>query len=120
MSRRSGRRTYWCMDCNMYAVPGPYRQCEDCAGETAADTWTGEHPALFGGAYAYTQTSRPLCTACNVNESRATGPECLDCYFSPGGGYDRRTPAAKPVTPIPTPEDEMTYHPRYAKAPVTA
>lgn len=23
-------RTYWCIDCNDRAVPGPYRQCPDC------------------------------------------------------------------------------------------
>jgi hypothetical protein len=103
------------MDCNLYAVPGPYRQCTDCA-EDNLNEWAG-HPALFS---PLTPVPRALCTACNVQESRATGPECLDCYFSPGGGFDRRTPAAKPVTPIPAPEDEMTYHPRYAKAVVTA
>lgn len=115
MSRRSGRRTYWCMDCNQYAVPGPYRQCEDCAG----DEWV-DHPALF----SHTPTPRGICPQCNVNESRVTGPECLDCYFSPGGLFDQRRPAptkpARPVYPIPAPEDEITYHPRYEKAQVPA
>lgn len=32
MSRYTGRRTYWCMDCNLYPVPGPGQQCEECAG----------------------------------------------------------------------------------------
>lgn len=113
MSRRSGRRTYWCMDCNMYAVPGPYRQCEDCAGEEHVPEWTG-HPVLSFPV-------RELCTQCKVQEARATGPECLDCYFSPGGLFDQRTKAAKPAAkPIPAPEDEMTYHPRYTKVTVTA
>lgn len=110
MSRRSGRRTYWCMDCNIYAVPGPYRQCEDCAGEDGqVDVWN-EHPHLF----SLPGPTRELCTLCKVNEARATGPECLDCYFSPGGVFDQRTPAktTRPVHPIPAPEDEMTYHPR--------
>ena len=116
MSRRSGRRTYWCMDCNQYAVPGPYRQCEDCAGEEQVDGWV-DHPTLFGGH------TRPMCTQCGVQESRATGPECLDCYFSPGGLFDQRTRAtkpARPVYPIPAPEDEMTYHPRHTRVQVPA
>jgi hypothetical protein len=108
MSRRRAR-TYWCMDCNQYAVPGPYRKCEDCAGDEYVDPWI-EHPHLFGG-----MATRELCTLCKVNEARATGPECLDCYFSPGGVFDqRRNPVkpTRPVYPIPAVADEVTYHPR--------
>ncbi len=118
MSRRS-RRTYWCMDCSQWAVPGPYMKCEDCAGDDHVDTWPG-HPHQFtlpGG--------RELCTQCHTKEARATGPECLDCYFSPGGVFDTRRPAVRtkptqPVHPIPAAGDEMTYHTRYMRVTVPA
>lgn len=119
MSSRSGRRTYWCMDCNLYAVPGPYQKCEDCGGDGHVDYWQGR-TSLFSHAPA----RRGTCPECGINESRVTGPECLDCYFSPGGIYETRPAPAKkparPVYPIPAPEDEMTYHPRHAPAAVTA
>ncbi len=118
MSRRSGRRTYYCMDCSQWAVPGPYMKCEGCAGDEHVDVWT-EHPHLF----SLPGPGRELCTHCLTNEARATGPECLDCYFSPGGIFDQRKPAtkpARPVHPIPNPEDEVTYHPRYTKVKVPA
>lgn len=25
-------RTWWCADCNLYPVPGPNQQCEECSG----------------------------------------------------------------------------------------
>lgn len=116
MSKRSGRRTYWCMDCNVYAVPGPYQQCEDCAEETGATpAWEG-HPSLF--SHPAPTRARALCTRCKVNESRATGPECLDCWLPPARRLPARRPA--PVHPIPAAKDEMTYHPRYTKVTVTA
>jgi hypothetical protein len=100
---RTKRRTYWCMDCTQWAVPGPYMKCETCAGD--------EDLSLFDDAWL----TRPLCTSCHVQESRATGPECLDCYFSPGGTFDHRPRPVKPaatIHPIPAATAEVTRHGR--------
>lgn len=57
MSRRSGPRTYWCMDCNLYAVPGPYRSCPDCAGE---DTFNwDDHRAILTPHWPEPVTLKP-------------------------------------------------------------
>jgi hypothetical protein len=88
MSRRTGARTYWCMDCNLYAVPGPYRQCPDCAGDKPFD-WE-EHAGLLTQHWP----------------EPAPAPRAL-----------RPAKPLRPVHPIPAAADEVTKQPRVCVTP---
>lgn len=85
MSRRSGARTYWCMDCNMYAVPGPYRQCPECEGEDTS-SWDAHIATL------------------------ATYHEPLTRHWPEPARPTARV--APPIKLIPRSVNEVTYHAR--------
>lgn len=90
------------MDCNLYAVPGPYRQCPDCEGGVDGFSWD-EHRALLTQHWPEPELTRPATPkrsspAAARNATRAARPA--------------------PVTRlIPKAADEVTYHPRVSVTP---
>lgn len=88
MGRYSGRRTYWCMDCNLYPVTGPNEQCAECSG-VELDWGTHVAPLLSTPDW----DPRPL-TPVKAAPARRT-----------------------PHHPIPRSANEVTYHPRVSVTP---